>query len=135
MKKILIVGCGELGSRFLQAAVSLENISQIDIIEPGEKAREVATQRMNDVCRNMSSVNVNWFADFDADLSAGDVAVIATQADIRLAVFEKALTKGYRRFLIEKIVTQSDNDYHKMIALAKQHDAKVWVNCKTRNYP
>ncbi len=135
MKKILIVGCGELGSRFLQAAVSLHEISEINIVEPVENARTVAIQRMNEVGRDLSTLSVNWFHEFTAQIPAGDMAVIATQADTRLLVFEKALSLGYKNFLIEKIVTQSDADYLRMLSLADKHNAKVWVNCKTRTYP
>jgi predicted dehydrogenase len=135
MKKILIAGCGELGSRFLQAAVTLKEISEIDIVEPGEKARETAAKRMNEMGRDMLTLTVNWFSDLDEVTSSGDMVVIATQADVRLAVFEKILAKGYRNFLVEKIVTQSEKDYTRMMQLADQHKANVWVNCKTRNYP
>ena len=135
MKKILIIGCGELGSRFLQAAVSLPVITEIDIVEPGEKAMNTAIQRMNDVGRDMSTLKVNWFSSLEAVTSAGDMAVIATQSDVRLSVFEAALKIGYRYFLIEKIVTQSVADYQRMIDLTQNTQSKVWVNCKTRNYP
>lgn len=135
MKKILIVGCGELGSRFLQAAVSLQEVSEINIVEPSEKARTIALQRMHEVGRDMSTLSVNCFQEFTPQLPAGDMVVIATQADTRLAVFEKVLLLGYRNFLIEKIVTQSDSDYIKMLELTEHYKAKVWVNCKTRTYP
>ncbi len=135
MNKMLIIGCGELGSRFLQAAVSQDHISQIDIVEPGDQARETAKKRMLETGRDLSTLIVNWYTDIHSCPSSGGMAVIATQSDVRLAVFEKALAAGYRYFLIEKIVTQSAGDYQQMLALAQKHDAKVWVNCKTRNYP
>ena len=34
MNKLLIVGCGELGSRFLQASISIGQFSIINIVEP-----------------------------------------------------------------------------------------------------
>lgn len=135
MKKILIIGCGELGSRFLQAAVSLNEITCIDIVEPGLQARETAQKRMEEVGRDLSTLTVNWFSDLSEQLTPGDMAVIATQSDVRLSVFEKAISLGYRYFLVEKIVTQSNRDYLRMLDLAQQNGAKVWVNCKTRNYP
>lgn len=135
MKKIVIAGCGELGSRFLQAAVGVPEVTAIDIVEPGEKARQVAKERMLQVSRTGPAPEVNWFNEPKDLHDTGALAIIATQADVRLGVFKELLSKGYKYFLAEKIVTQSDSDYREMIRLSDEAGAKVWVNCKTRNYP
>lgn len=135
MKKIVIAGCGELGSRFLQAAVAVPEVGAIDIVEPGEKAKQVANERMLQVSHTAPEPKVNWFSEPSELQDAGALAIIATQADVRIGVFKELLSKGYKYFLVEKIVTQSDSDYREMMRLAVEAGAKVWVNCKTRNYP
>ena len=41
-KSVLLVGCGEIGSRHLQALVKIDNII-INIVEPNSESRKIAT--------------------------------------------------------------------------------------------
>ena len=49
MKRILLIGSGELGSRFLQAIVKIGNGIIIDIVEPNDSAIEIAKNRILDI--------------------------------------------------------------------------------------
>ena len=135
MKRIAIIGCGELGSRFLQAAAQISIISSIDIIEPFEKAREVAKQRLEQVLLPNSLLKVNWLNNIENIQYTYDLAIIATQADGREHIFEKVAMLGIKNILMEKIVCQSEGAYLKMLNIAESNNIKVWVNCKTRAYP
>jgi predicted dehydrogenase len=135
MKKIVIIGCGELGSRFLQAAAQIKIISSIDIIEPFEKACEVAKQRLEQVLDSNSVIQINWLIRIEEIQNSYDLAIIATQADGREHIFEKVARLGVKNILIEKIVCQSEAAYLKMLSIAESNNIKVWVNCKTRAYP
>lgn len=132
MYKILLVGCGELGSRFLESIIQVNSISQIDIIEPNEKSKNIALERIHNY---NSKINIYWYRNFDNKITNGDLALITTHSDIRFELFESALKLGYRKFILEKVVTQSDFLFRKMINLTTFYNANVWVNCKTRAYP
>lgn len=132
MYKILLVGCGELGSRFLQSLLVLKNIKQIDIVEPNENAKRIALMRISDY---QNIVNIKWYNSIDDDITNGDLALITTHADVRYELFKKVIKLGYKRIILEKIVTQSLENYQEMLDLTKSNNAKVWVNCKTRAYP
>ena len=59
MKTILIIGCGELGSRFLQASLQIFDVNQIDILELSDQAVEVAKIRMNQVKFVHENIKIN----------------------------------------------------------------------------
>ena len=132
MYKILLVGCGELGSRFLQSLLNLKNISKIDIVEPNENAKNIAINRIVDY---EHQIQINWHKSLTSDIKTGDVALITTHADIRHELFNKVIKIGYKQIILEKVVTQSLSNYIEMLNLTKNNNAKVWVNCKTRAYP
>jgi hypothetical protein len=132
MHKILLVGCGELGSRFLQSLLNLKNISKIDIVEPNENAKNIAIKRIVDY---EHQIQIIWHKSLTSDIKTGDVALITTHADIRYELFNKVIKIGYKQIILEKVVTQSLSNYIEMLNLTKNNNAKVWVNCKTRAYP
>ena len=49
MYKVAIVGCGELGSRFLQSLSTSHLINEVNVIEPNESSRMTALARFNQV--------------------------------------------------------------------------------------
>ena len=53
-KKIILVGCGNVGSRHLQAIVKLRYPISIEIIEPNLKAQTIAKSRLNEIKYNKS---------------------------------------------------------------------------------
>jgi predicted dehydrogenase len=135
VKKLIIIGWGELGSRFLQAAAQIQLVGAIDIVEPSEQAREIAMQRLKQVLEPESLLKVQWLIDISEVKSNYDLCVIATQANGREYIFEQLAQLGIKNVLTEKIVCQSERAYLKMLHIAETNKINVWVNCKTRSYP
>jgi predicted dehydrogenase len=135
MNKLLIVGCGELGSRFLQASISINQFSIIEIVEPNKLAVDIAKKRTEEVINKNNFCKINYYINISEISETGNLAIIATQADTRDKVFEDVVRLGYKYIILEKIVTQSINQYQNMQHIASKNDVKVWVNCKTRCYP
>ena len=132
MYKILLIGCGELGSRFLQSLLQLKIISQIDIVEPNETARLTALERIMNID---NQIHLNWHKDINNCLKPGDLALITTHADVRFDLYKKVIEIGYNKIILEKIVTQNISKYDEMLNLSTKNNVNVWVNCKTRAYP
>ena len=51
-KKIILVGCGNIGSRHLQAVVKLKNNISIEIVEPNIKSQRRAKSRLEEINYN-----------------------------------------------------------------------------------
>ena len=131
--KLLIIGCGELGSRFLQAAAQVREINQIDVVELSNRAKKTAQSRWIEVQKEgIEKIELVWHHSFNSSIPVSDLCIIATQSDTRLEVFERVISHGIKKIISEKIVTQSEASYLKIINLSEKNGVNIWVNCKTR---
>ncbi|MFA7677419.1 MAG: Gfo/Idh/MocA family oxidoreductase [Candidatus Omnitrophota bacterium] len=132
-KKILLVGCGQLGSRHLQAVASLKGVTEVHVVDPSPEAIELGKSRLSQVADLNKNIKFSWFEDLDKSSQAGDLCLIATQAKGRCQLIERVAKEfNYKKFLIEKIVSQSVEEYESLISFCKANDIAVWVNCKKR---
>jgi predicted dehydrogenase len=133
--RVLVIGCGQLGSRHLQAVASLPEVAAIDVVDPRPEALALGRQRLAEV-QPATAAQVRWVGAIDEAAPGGDLCIVATQADVRRQVTQAVAERlGYTRFLLEKLVTQSVADYEALMRFAAARGLSVWVNCKTRAHP
>lgn len=133
--KILLVGCGQLGSRYLQAISSLRNVSEVCIVDNKLGSIELGKQRLKEVPDANQEIKYSWLKSLNGVFSDGNLCVISTQAKERpILLKEIAKTKNYRNFLIEKIVSQSVKEYEELLEFSNSHNLSVWVDCQYRSY-
>lgn len=136
MSRILLVGCGQLGSRHLQAVASLPQITEIEVVDPRPEALVLGRQRLAEVSLQVPRTVFRWLRSLEEAQTGGDLCIVATQAEGRCeqikAVAEK---RGYSRFLVEKIVGQSVEEMEDLIQFCGLRGLSVWVNLKTRALP
>lgn len=135
MYRVLIIGCGQLGSRHLQAVSALPLVTDIDVVDPNPASLSLGQERLQQVVDQQPNVRVRWLAELAAAAPGGHLCIMATQATKRLALVKQAAAMGYRTFLLEKIVTQSAAEYRDLLALADAQELSIWVNCQERTYP
>jgi hypothetical protein len=134
MKKILIVGCGQLGSRHLQSLAGLDEKYVIDVVERYAAARTVAKERYQTV-KNDSSPKVNFFAEIPT-YAEYTVCIIATSADVRYSVLENTLKTCRVEYIVfEKVLFQTSEHCRLASKLLLENSVKGWVNCPRRQYP
>jgi pyrroline-5-carboxylate reductase len=61
MKKIILVGCGNIGSRHLQAIVKLKNAISVEIVEPSVKEQRLEKSRLNKIKYNKTAHKLFWY--------------------------------------------------------------------------
>jgi predicted dehydrogenase len=127
------VGCGDMGSRHLQGLVKLPFEKTIEIIEPNQNAKNLAISRLNEIEYSKKKVRLTWNSSIKGS-QQNDITIISTQSDNRVNVFEELLELGNSRFLVEKMVCQSMNDYDHILSIVNSNNAKVWVNTPRRYY-
>lgn len=132
--RILIVGCGEIGSRHLQAAVTLPSVSAIDIVDLDPDSLARGRQRIDEVPDARREIAVRCFSSL-ADAAPADLCVVATRATGRYELVRQAAELGCRAFLLEKVVAASLGEYERLQKFAEERGLSIWVNCKTRAYP
>lgn len=134
MFNIAIIGAGQLGSRHLQSLVKLMETASIHVIDPSPNSLNVAKKRALEI--NNQSGHQLHFSDSLNSLPLNlDVAVIATNADVRAKVVHQILADTkVKFFLLEKVVFQNENDFEAIINKFHEHKAKAWVNCPRRAF-
>lgn len=134
MKIITLVGCGQVGSRHLQALVKMKYPLLIQVVIRSESAIELGKKRINDILIDKETISIEWHNSFDK-LKVADLCIVATTAVNRTGILLHLLDSGNKKFLIEKVVCQSESDYIRLLDAIKNVGAKGWVNCYKRYYP
>ncbi len=135
MYRILIVGCGQIGSRHLQAVATLSEVHEIEVFDPRPEALVLGQERLTQVSDRVLTTTYRWVSTLQDITPDGDLCIIATQAKDRATLVEQVVACGYHTFILEKVVTQSIVEYEQLLTLAKEKDLRIWVNCKSRVHP
>ncbi len=134
--RVLIVGCGELGSRHLQAVASLPQVREIEVVDPRPEALQLGRERLAETPDRHLSTIFRWLSSLEEASKGGDLCIVATQADVRCQLVHQVVkTLGYSSFLLEKLVAQSVREYESLLEFSKEKRLSVWVNCKGRAHP
>lgn len=132
---VAVVGCGNIGSRHLQALARLERPATIFAVDPSDDARALAAARFAEIGSrpDVAMVALTTPRDLPGRL---DMAVIATSARPRLAVLA-AVLEGRRvaRLVLEKFLFQRHADYDAAAALIAAAQAEAVVNTPRRLWP
>jgi len=132
MKKICLIGCGNVGSRHLQAISKLPFSIDVDIIEPNLEAQELGKKRLEEIKYDEDSHIFSWYKDVQELKDKHDLTIVSTTATGRTDLLCKLVDMGHSRFLIEKMVCQSNNEYERIVAKFHEKNAKGWVNTNPR---
>ncbi|MBI3317664.1 MAG: hypothetical protein HYZ90_00755 [Candidatus Omnitrophica bacterium] len=134
--KILLVGCGQLGGRHLQAVASLPEVRRVEVVDPRPEALALGRRRLKELPGLSGEISFRWLRDLGEASPGGDLCIVATQAQGRCRQVQEADDRlGYRSFLIEKIVAQSVAEMEELLESARRRRLSIWVNLKTRAYP
>ena len=124
--KVLIIGAGRMGVRHLQGALSLEDVSEVTIVDLNAEALNRALEETGHNPR-VRPVTMDSFRP-----SAHDVAIIATTAGGRKDLLRLASDCGCSHILIEKPLGQSLEEVEDLVAFAGTLPAKTVVNLTRR---
>lgn len=133
--RIAVVGAGQLGSRHLQGLVRLGVPCEIHVVDPSAASLDTARQRAGEVQAAVPHT-LHFHQQIEALPQMLDHAVIATAADVRLAVLRELLQgRTVRNLLLEKVLFQRLSDYPLAAELLRQAGSQAWVNCPRRAFP
>lgn len=134
MFRIKIIGAGQLGSRHLQALKGVKQPLSIQVIDPSAKALQVAKERYDAVPSELAH-QISFNTSFD-QTDATDVAIIATNSDVRRKALESLFDASEVRLLVvEKLLFNQRADYAEAERKFTKTGSKVWVNCPMRVMP
>ena len=136
MKNVVIVGCGNIGSRLLQSVSNCTNAGPLNIIalEPFKAAWETARARFEEANQGKHSFSLISAAD-ELPKNA-DLMVFAMDARNRLAAMKSCFAKcSTNNVLLEKILFTKAGEYEEAQALVQGMGAKCWVNTSRNVWP
>ena len=134
--RILIVGCGELGSRFMQSIAKINNFVEVWCYDIQKSQFETCTQRIKQI--NPKKIKEFNFTDnlkrIPRDI---DLCIITTTANHRLSALKSVLSVCMpTNILLEKILFQKLADYDEALMLLESSSLveNTYVHCPRREW-
>lgn len=137
MKTICVVGAGNIGSRHLQALKNIKIPLFIYVIDPSIDSLNTAKERYQTFLNRVNSNhNLDYYKKIEELPRQIDIAIIATNSDIRANVIKKLLKHSSVKFMVlEKLLFQKKQDYFSIEKLLEKKKCRAFVNCSMRTMP
>ncbi|MBF0405895.1 MAG: hypothetical protein HQM10_00970 [Candidatus Riflebacteria bacterium] len=136
MKKIILVGAGQLGSRYLQGLAKLNFPVSIDVVEPSSAAIETAKTRYDEIKNPSFERELNFFKSLDEIKKSYDLAIFTTNSDVRANLTKTLLNRSeVQKIIFEKVVFQRIKDFEEIGLLLDKHRIEAFVNFPRRAFP
>jgi hypothetical protein len=127
-KKLLIVGAGQLGRRYLEGALKFDEALDIFIVDPSVDSI-ASCQSVLDSCQTIHRVHLTNNTE---DIPYGiDVAIVATQSAHRLEAIVNARVHGVRYWILEKLLASNLEGLNNLLS-TMSGEGKAWVNTPRR---
>ena len=136
-KIIVIFGLGNVGRRYLEAIILIKSPINIYVYDKNLNALKLAQKTFFSSSPNLIK-NKNFFfsRSIQNNIKRADLAIIATNSDVRKKVFFNILKKiKINKFIFEKVLFQDLKDYNFVYNHFKNNNIKGWVNCHYRYNP
>mgnify|MGYP001326036810 CR=1 FL=1 len=124
--KILLVGAGQLGSRYLQGLKKFNKKIDLCVVDIDKNSLKISKDRWDSIDTNVRHV-CNFHTTLPQKIKLYDLAIITTTANIRLKIIKDILKETKIRFwILEKLLAQNSKDIDEIDKLLSH--SKVWVN-------
>jgi len=134
MRRIIVAGAGQIGSRYLQGLAKLTEPSEIWAYDISQDSLDRALQRWEEVPSSILH-RLKTISDLDEVKGTFDLAILSGTADSR-PYLASILSKqaNVRAWLLEKLLAQSISGL-RLIRDSIPEDAPAWVNTPMMTYP
>lgn len=125
MKNILIIGCGNIGKRYIQSLNNMNDI-QLYLVDPYCNFDTITS---NHTVSSYKQVN-------DLPQLVYDMVIITTCSNIRYSILESLVT-NYKvlSLILEKVLFQKIEEYELAKKLLDKYKIPTWVHTPRRTYP
>ena len=127
-KKILIVGFGAMGCRHAQSFLNKKKNYEVHILEVSNENIKKNLERIN-----AEKLDFIWHKNIN-DIPLLDVAIVATSSQPRFEIVKKLITMGYKKFLLEKIVFQSVEQFNIISKMIDKSNILAYCNFVNRYF-
>lgn len=128
---LLLIGAGQIGSRYLQGLSFYEDPLNIFVVDPSSSSLGLAKERFLQIAQNTIH-NVTYLPSLDSICSDIDIVFITTPANCRLEVVNSVVSSlDVKYWILEKVLAQSSQQT-KDIYTALSNCEGAWVNTSRR---
>ena len=130
MNNIIVVGAGQLGSRYLQGLAGIESPFNITVVDPSNQSLATAKLRFAEMEQSHHSISFqNSIAQSDNPI---DLCIVVTPAHCRADVVATITAQHeVRAWILEKVLAQNTQQVAQ-IERALAGNSRVWVNTPRR---
>lgn len=132
MKKVCVVGSGQLGSRHIQGLLRSNFDFMLYVLDVSVTSLALARERAAEVDHRKQIIFISSWSELPPEL---DVVIVATNSNVREAVVVRLLDGRSIQFLIlEKVLFQRIESFHIVANLIDKKRVKTWVNHPRRMF-
>jgi predicted dehydrogenase len=133
--QLAIIGAGQIGSRHLQGLARLGRAAEVVLVDPNASALATARNHLAELAPP-DSLRVRFAQSLEEIPRVVDIAIVATNSDVRRSVIEHLLGRAtVGALVLEKVLFQRLDDYDAIAALLEARAVNAWVNCARRMWP
>lgn len=132
MKNLLLIGAGQLGSRYLQSIIK-ENLNyNIIVVDISEISLKLAKKKWEENNGFQSNHKISWLKSLPEKINDYDLAIVATSSKNRALLINQVASKvKIKYWILEKILAQSTDELE-TIKNATTNAKSVFVNTPKR---
>jgi len=132
MFRVVLVGCGNIGFRYLEGLISSPLPLEISIIERSNQRLDYMRSFCNLITSNHNNHKLNFYSSIPNFAEVQDITIVSTPAWGRADLIYNLKSKTRSKYwLIEKVLAQSEVEVIKIKELLKW-EAGAWVNTPRR---
>jgi len=129
-KNVAVIGIGGIGLRHLQSCANLPS-SEYEVY-----AVDILPENLQEAEYCIKESSIQYLDSMDLLPSEIDVAIVATQANVRAQVTRDLVEKKcIKAIVLEKVLFQKIEDYEDIKLLFEKHHIRGFVNCHRRLWP
>ena len=132
MKNLLLIGAGQLGSRYLQSIIKENFNYNIIVVDTSEISLRLAKKKWEENNGFQSNHKISWQKSLPEKINNYDLAIVATSSKNRASlVYQVASKVKIKYWILEKILAQSIGELE-TIKNATANAKSVFVNTPKR---
>jgi hypothetical protein len=132
LSKIAIVGAGNIGFRHFQGVIKHNSKLKIFLVDP--LIKDLKNKYLNEV-KGKIDKELFFYENISLLPKKIDFLICSTSSNIRFQILNELINKKEITYLLlEKIVFQKKNAFHKIGKKLKNLRMKSWVNCPQRYF-
>ena len=135
MKRVSIIGIGNLGLRHLESLVNSKMNLEIYALDPSVTAIQNALNFTNKIRYDEKLICIKFISRIEELPKDIDLAIVSTNSNIRLKVVNDLMLNSKIKYLVlEKVLFQRLKDYEDCNLLLENNNVTTYVNCPMRSY-